>query len=125
MLIDFLVLNLTNIYLATILLLIFKLNDKRLYLLLTFDLILHGLPIITIIMIFFYIIKQIIFKCLNETFITKYLLIIIYYFIFGILIYGIYNGISSFIFHILWQNLIINMIILFLGLKYLSSHKLN
>jgi len=119
MLFDFLVLNLTNLYLTTILLSIFILNDKRVYFILVIDLILHGIPIITMIIIGLYFIKQLIFNYFNELFITRYLLIIIFYFIFGILIYGIHNGMSSFIFHLLWQNLFINMIIYFIGIKYL------
>ena len=120
MLFDFLVLNLTNITTATILLSIFNLNNRRLYFLLAIDLILHGIPIITIIIIVLFCLKNVLFNYINDLFITRYILIIVYYFIFGILIYGIHNGISSFVFNVLWQNLLVNMIILFFGLKYIT-----
>jgi len=120
MLFDFLVLNLTSIYLATVLLSVFKLNDQKVYFILIIDIILHQIPIITMIIIGLYYLKKFIFKYISDIFLTRYILIIIYYFIFGILLYGIYNGMNNYIFLILWQNLLINMIIYFVGIKYLT-----
>ena len=120
MLFDFLVLNLTSIYLASILLSVFKLNDKKLYFILIVDLILHNFPIITISIIGIHYLNNMLFKYLADTFIMRLILITVYYFIFGIFIYGFYNGINSYIFLLLWQNLFINVLIYFLGLKYLN-----
>jgi len=121
MLFDFFVLNLTNIYLATVLLSIFKLNDKTIYFILVIDVILNNFPLVTIIIIAFYYLKNIIFNYISDIFITRYILITIFYFLFGILVYGIYNGVDRYIFNLLWQYLIINMVIYFIGIKYLTK----
>ncbi|HHX32961.1 MAG TPA: hypothetical protein GX713_01900, partial [Mollicutes bacterium] len=52
MIIDFLILNNTNLYSFIIVLSIFILNDKLLYYILTLDIILNGFPFITILIIF-------------------------------------------------------------------------
>jgi len=117
LLIDFIALNGSNVFLATVLLTIFKLNDKKLLILLMIDFILNNIPIITIIVILLYILKQNIFKVFKSSFINEYILIIGFYFLFGFTLYGIYNEISIRILIFLLNNLLINMIIYYLGIK--------
>ena len=121
MIIDFLSINIINIYLATIILSILNLNEKKLYFILIIDIILNNFPIITIIIIIFYIFKNLVFKYINENIISKMLLLTIYYFIFGIIIYGTHNKLNLYIFNYLLRYLIINLIIYFIGIKYLNS----
>jgi len=118
---DFLIINSTNLFITSVLLLVFYLNDRHLYLLLTFDLILHQMPMITIIIILFYHCKQLVFKYLPNYFIWHYLLIIIFYFGFGLIIYGIYHEVNFYIIKYLFANLWLNLIIFYLGMKYLQG----
>lgn len=117
--IDFLVINLSNIFLASVLLSIFKLNDRKLYIILVTDLILHQTPLITLIILAFYYLKIIIFKYIRECFLTRYLLLVGDYFIFGILLYGIYNGLDRYIINFLINHLLLNLLVFYLGMKYL------
>ncbi len=117
---DFLTINLTKIFLASILLSIFYLNDKKLYLILFFDIILNQIPFITIILILFYKANQIFFHYISKNIYSSMLLLIIYYFLFGILIYGIYNPLNLYIFKLLLNNLLINLIIYYLGIKFIN-----
>ena len=121
MLIDFLVLNTTSIFLATILLNTLNLTDKKIYFILIIDLILNSVPIITIIIILLYKLKLIIFTKISENTLSYLLLLIFYYFLFGTVVYGIYNGLDYYIFYYLKNNLAVNVIIYFLGIKYLES----
>jgi len=118
---DFIALNGANIYLATILLSIFKLNDKKLIFILIIDIILNNLPIVTILILLLYLLKNIIFNKINKNFLTEYILIISFYFIFGITLYGVYNEINLYIIKYLLSYLIINMIIYYLGIKIIRS----
>ena len=118
MILDFLSLNYIGIMLSSILLNIFYLNDKKVYLILIMDLIINGIPFITIIIILLYYLNNTIFKYLNKNFITKFILIIIYYFIFNIILYSIFNHFSFYIISLSFKNLFYNIIIFYLGLKY-------
>ena len=118
---DFIALNGANIYLATILLSIFKLNDKKLIFILIIDIILNNLPIVTILILLLYLLKNIIFNKINKNFLTEYILIISFYFIFGITLYGVYNEINLYIIKYLLSYLIINMIIYYLGIKIIRA----
>ena len=120
MLFDFLVLNSTGIFTASILLSIFKLNDERLYLILGLDLIFNQLPIVTLVILGLYMYKNLLFKHIVDTFVTRYLLMLIYYFIFGFLIYGIYNGINKVVFTVLFNNLLVNLLIYYIGIKQMK-----
>ncbi len=121
MILDFLIINSTNLFVTSILLNTIYLTDQKLYLILIIDIVLNKIPIITIILILLYIIRIVIFKYIKETTFTLLFLLVIYYFIFGLLIYGIYNGLSSYIWHYLIENFILNLIIYVVGLKYLLS----
>lgn len=121
MILDFLIINSTNLFVTSILLNTIYLTDQKLYLILIIDIVLNKIPIITIILILLYIFRNVIFKYIKETTFTLLLLLVIYYFIFGLFIYGIYNGLSSYIWHYLIKNFILNLIIYVVGLKYLLS----
>ncbi|MDD4188245.1 MAG: hypothetical protein PHX04_05785 [Bacilli bacterium] len=118
---DFIILNSVNIFMASVLLNTVYLNDKILYLILILDIILNGFPIITIIIIIMYYFKIIIFKNINENIINLLILLSIYYFIFGTLIYGIYNNLSLYIGTYLIKNYLFNLMIFIIGLKYIFS----
>lgn len=121
MIIDFIVINITNIYLASILLSVLYLNDKNLYLILIVDIILNNFPIITILIIILYKFQHLIFKFINKNIITEMIILTIFYFIFGVLLYGIYNNLDSYILSYLLKYLTINLIIYYIGIKYLKS----
>ena len=91
MIIDFLSLNCFNVYLLSIILFLFCLNDKLLYYLLIIDLIINGIPFVTITITLLYLLNKNIFKYLNNNFINKYIFLIIYYFLFSIILYSIFN----------------------------------
>lgn len=121
MIIDFLAINLTNVLLFTVLLNIFYLNDNNIYLILIIDILLNGIPYVTIIILIIYYLNKTIFKIINNNFINKLILIIIYYFIFGIIIYSIFNKFSFYIIRLLIKNLLYNVIFYYLGLKYYEN----
>lgn len=121
MIIDFITYNYTNILLFTVLLNIFNLNNKRLYFILLIDILINGIPFITIILILLYFFNLKVFNYLNNNFLNKYLLLIIYYFIFGIIIYSIFNKFNLYIIKLLISNLLYNLLYFYIGLKYLEN----
>lgn len=121
MIIDFITYNYTNILLFTVLLNIFNLNNKRLYFILLIDILINGIPFITIILILLYFFNLKVFNYLNNNFLNKYLLLIVYYFIFGIIIYSIFNKFNLYIIKLLIINLIYNLLYFYIGLKYLEN----
>ena len=118
MILDFFSLNILNIYLASILLIIFRLNDQRLMILLIFDILINVFPIITILILLLYFLKESIFKIFKISFYSKYILITIFYYLFGIVLYSIYNDFNMGILIYLTNYLLINMIIYYLVIKY-------
>ena len=121
MIIDFITYNYTNILLFTVLLNIFNLNNKRLYFILLIDILISGIPFITIILILLYFFNLKVFNYLNNNFLNKYLLLIVYYFIFGIIIYSIFNKFNLYIIKLLIINLFYNLLYFYIGLKYLEN----
>lgn len=121
MIIDFITYNYTNILLFTVLLNIYNLNNKRLYFILLIDILINGIPFITIILILLYFFNLKVFNYLNNNFLNKYLLLIIYYFIFGIIIYSIFNKFNLYIIKLLISNLFYNLLYFYIGLKYLEN----
>ena len=118
MILDFIILNTTNILLSSILINIFYLNDKKVYFYLILDIIINGIPYITIIIILLYYLNIFIMKFLNNCFINRYILLILYYFIFNIILYSIFNPFGIYIIKLLLSNLIYNLIIFYILLKY-------
>lgn len=121
MILDFLIINTSTIFISSILLYTISLNDNKLYYIFIIDLIINKIPIITIIIIILYIFKINLFKIFNENIYSLLILLTIYYFIFGISLYIIYNDFSIYIINYLISNLIFNLIIYIIGLKYISS----
>ena len=121
MIIDFLSLNCFNVYLLSIILFLFCLNDKLLYYLLIIDLIINGIPFVTIIITLLYFLNKNIFKYLNNNFINKYIFLIIYYFLFSIILYSIFNKFNLYIIKFLINNLPYNLIYYYIGLKILNK----
>ena len=117
MIIDFLSINYTNIYLSTILLYIFILNKKYYIYILLLDIIINTIPFISIIIYLLYLLNKEIFKILNNNFINRFILINIYYFIYGISLYSIYNKFNISIITYLFNNIIYNLIYYYIGLK--------
>lgn len=120
-LIDFITLNLVHILLCSVLINIFYLNDKKVYFLLIFDILINGIPYTTIIIILLYYLNRFIFKFVNRNFWTKYILIILYYFLFNIILYSIFNTFNLYIVKYTFNNLIYNALFYFLSLKYIDS----
>lgn len=121
MIIDFLSLNCFNVYLLSIVLFLFCLNDKLLYYLLIIDLIINGIPFVTITITLLYLLNKNIFKYLNNNFINKYIFLIIYYFLFSIILYSIFNKFNLYIIKFLINNLPYNLIYYYIGLKILNK----
>ncbi len=121
MIIDFLSLNCFNVYLLSIILFLFCLNDKLLYYLLIIDLIINGIPFVTITITLLYLLNKSIFKYLNNNFINKYIFLIIYYFLFSIILYSIFNKFNLYIIKFLINNLPYNLIYYYIGLKILNK----
>lgn len=121
MIIDFLSLNCFNVYLLSIILFLFCLNDKLLYYLLILDLIINGIPFVTITITLLYLLNKNIFKYLNNNFINKYIFLIIYYFLFSIILYSIFNKFNLYIIKFLINNLPYNLIYYYIGLKILNK----
>ena len=119
--IDFLSLNCFNVYLLSIILFLFCLNDKLLYYLLIIDLIINGIPFVTITITLLYLLNKNIFKYLNNNFINKYIFLIIYYFLFSIILYSIFNKFNLYIIKFLINNLPYNLIYYYIGLKILNK----
>ena len=123
MVIDFLSVNYANIYLSTILLYIFILNKKNIYYILIIDLILNGVPFITLIILILYYLNKNIFNILNDSFLNIYLLLVLYYFLFGIILYSIFIKFNMYIINHLFNNLIYNLIYYYIGLKIIDKRK--
>lgn len=121
MIIDFLSLNCFNVYLLSIILFLFCLNDKLLYYLLIIDLIINGIPFVTITITLLYLLNKNIFKYLNNNFINKYIFLIIYYFLFSIILYSIFNKFNLYIIKFSINNLPYNLIYYYIGLKILNK----
>ena len=120
MLLDFLSINYFNIYLVSIIIFIFIINDKLMYYILLLDLIINGIPFISMIIIILYYLNKSILKRINACFINKYILSIIYYFLFSIILYSIFNKFNLYIIKYLINNLPLNLIYYYISLKIID-----
>ncbi len=121
MIIDTLILNTKGILLCSLLLYVFYLNDRNIYFLLCTDIVLAGIPFCTMIVIVLYYLNKHIFKIINNTFINELICLVFYYFIFGIVLYSIYNEFNYYIVKLLINNLGYNLIFYIFGLLWLRS----
>lgn len=120
MLLDFLSVNYFNIYLVSIIIFIFIINDKLMYYILLLDLIINGIPFISMIIIILYYLNKSILKRINACFINKYILSVIYYFLFSIILYSIFNKFNLYIIKYLINNLPLNLIYYYISLKIID-----
>ena len=125
MLLDFLSVNYFNIYLVSIIIFIFIINDKLMYYILLLDLIIDGIPFISMIIIILYYLNKSILKRVNASFINKYILSIIYYFLFSIILYSIFNKFNLYIIKYLINNLPLNLIYYYISLKIVDRKNEN
>ena len=125
MLLDFLSVNYFNIYLVSIIIFIFFINDKLMYYILLLDLIINGIPFISMIIIILYYLNKSILKRINACFINKYILSIIYYFLFSIILYSIFNKFNLYIIKYLINNLPLNLIYYYISLKIVDRKNEN
>ena len=125
MLLDFLSVNYFNIYLVSIIIFIFIINDKLMYYILLIDLIINGIPFISMIIIILYYLNKSILKRINACFINKYILSIIYYFLFSIILYSIFNKFNLYIIKYLINNLPLNLIYYYISLKIIDRKNEN
>ena len=125
MLLDFLSINYFNIYLVSIIIFIFIINDKLMYYILLLDLIINGIPFISMIIIILYYLNKSILKRINDSFMNKYILSIIYYFLFSIILYSIFNKFNLYIIKYLINNLPLNLIYYYISLKIIDRKNEN
>ena len=125
MLLDFLSINYFNIYLVSIIIFIFIINDKLIYYILSLDLIINGIPFISMIIIILYYLNKTILNKVNASFINKYVLSIIYYFLFSIILYSIFNKFNLYIIKYLINNLPLNLIYYYISLKIIDRKNEN
>ena len=125
MLLDFLSVNYFNIYLVSIIIFIFIINEKLMYYILLLDLIINGIPFISMIIIILYYLNKSILKRINACFINKYILSIIYYFLFSIILYSIFNKFNLYIIKYLINNLPLNLIYYYISLKIIDRKNEN
>ena len=125
MLLDFLSINYFNIYLVSTITFIFIINDKLIYYILSLDLIINGIPFISMIIIILYYLNKAILKRINASFINKYVLSIIYYFLFSIILYSIFNKFNLYILKYLINNLPLNLIYYYISLKIIDRKNEN
>lgn len=125
MLLDFLSINYFNIYLVSTIIFIFIINDKLIYYILSLDLIINGIPFISMIIIILYYLNKAILKRINASFINKYVLSIIYYFLFSIILYSIFNKFNLYILKYLINNLPLNLIYYYISLKIIDRKNEN
>ncbi len=116
MILDFLIINSTNFYTSLIILSIFFINDKYLYYLLITDVILNGFPLVTIMIIILNKLKVLILKYIKNNIYTLLFISLLNYYLFGIFIYG---SVDFYIIKFLFSNLIINLILYYLSIKYI------
>lgn len=94
LLLDNIINNYSNIISLISIYYIFNLNKKNLFLLFLLDILLNGFPIITTLILILYYINTIIFKKLSLNKLTKFLIYILYMFIFLTFYYAFNNNIS-------------------------------
>lgn len=124
MLIDFIINNYSNIYLLSILLFLFIDNKKVIYYIFILDIIINKIPFITLVFLIFKFINNYIFKLINNNFINRYVIIIIYYFMFSIILFSIFNKFNIYIIKYLINNIIYNLIYYYIGLKILEMERI-
>lgn len=115
---DILSYNLTNIILFSAPLIIFELNDNKLYLTLILDIIFNGIPFCTITILLLYFLNKNLIKYFSDTKIYRFIISIIYLFLYSIVIFSIFNKFNTSVIRTIVNffpiNVILNAIVIFL-----------
>lgn len=114
---DILSYNLTNIILFSAPLIIFELNDNKIYLTLILDIIFNGIPFCTITILLLYFLNKNLIKYFNDTKVYRFIISIIYLFLYSIVIFSIFNkfntSVIKLVINFLPINIILNAIVIF------------
>ena len=124
-LVDILSYNLTNALMFTTPLMVYDLNDKRLYITLIFDVIFNGIPFCTITLLLLYLFNKWIIKYVSDG--MFYLLVssIFFLIIYAVVIFSVFNKFSMIILKLILKTLPVN-ILFNAGVIFLKrGHKLN
>lgn len=115
---DILSYNLTNIILFSAPLIIFELNDNKIYLTLILDIIFNGIPFCTITILLLYFLNKNLIKYFSDTKIYRFIISIIYLFLYSIVIFSIFNKFNTSVIRTIVNflpiNIILNAIVIFL-----------
>jgi len=124
-LLDILSYNLESVLLFSAPLVVFDLNDRKLYLTLIIDIIFNGIPFCTIILVLLYFLNRWMIKYITNGVWYRFVASIVYLIIYVIMIFSIFNkfnfSIIKLIFRQLPVNIIFNGIVIFLR----RGHTLN
>lgn len=124
-LVDILSYNLTNVLMFTTPLMVYDLNDKRLYITLIFDVIFNGIPFCTFTLLLLYFFNKWIIKYVSDG--MFYLLVssIFFLIIYAVVIFSVFNKFSMIILKLILKMLPVN-ILFNAGVIFLKrGHKLN
>lgn len=122
---DILAYNLTNSMLFTAPLMVYDLNDNRLYLTLIIDIIFNGVPFCTITILLLYFFNRRIIRYVSNGVFYKFVMSIIFLIIYVVVVYSIFNKFSLEVFKLINSNLYLS-IIFNAGVIFLRrGHKLN
>lgn len=122
---DILAYNLTNSMLFTAPLMVYDLNDNRLYLTLIIDIIFNGVPFCTITILLLYFFNRWIIRYVSNGVFYKFVMSIIFLIIYVVVVYSIFNKFSLEVFKLINSNLYLS-IIFNAGVIFLRrGHKLN
>ena len=114
---DILSYNLTNIILFSAPLIMFELNDNKIYLTLILDIIFNGIPFCTITILLLYFLNKNLIKYFNDTKVYRFIISIIYLFLYSIVIFSIFNkfntSVIKLVINFLPINIILNAIVIF------------
>lgn len=115
---DILSYNLANIILFSAPLIIFELNDNKLYLTLILDIIFNGIPFCTITILLLYFLNKNLIKYFSDTKAYRFIISIIYLFLYSIVIFSIFNKFNTSVIRTIVNffpiNVILNAIVIFL-----------
>lgn len=110
--------NLTNMVLFSAPLVIYELNDRKLYMTLIFDIIFNGIPFCSMIIVLLYFLNRKVIKYFNNSSLYRFISSIVYMIIYGIVIFSIFNKFDVLILRLLVGalpiNIVFNLMVIFL-----------
>lgn len=124
-LVDILSYNLTNVLMFTTPLMVYDLNDKRLYITLIFDVIFNGIPFCTITFLLLYFFNKWIIRYVSDGMLYLLVSSIFFLIIYAVVIFSVFNKFSMIILKLILKTLPVN-ILFNAGVIFLKrGHKLN